>query len=400
MLIVTVALVEYAIQYCLSHSDLGHRVSLLTAGNFNKTSLFKLLRAAHSLFHGNPSKRGILAGYNTWQELRDHVEAETSGEGSGATDSPGLSLVVGLEETIASPDFHDTLKLCEEMVLDKGDEADADVVLTTTHQAKGLEWDRVVVVDDFNPPYSSRQSLLTKHWREEMFITYVAVTRAKKELIVGEGILTWLAAEMGLYRFYVSPTQGNDKCPVCLGIPLLDEGGEGDEEDRPKRSGLVVGYECVLAAGSFGVKITELMAKCKRPFGLKKDVVVCDICVRAWHGGDMAGTDTELTSFSRNLRRAFERDESTIAESTQHGVSIGPLRQRRSLSATYQYMDKQETNIVCSWAKDWSALSVVAAHEEEVLVEDQEDVDMDEYDDDGDDYIFEYLASQDGAGES
>lgn len=65
-----------------------------------------------------------------------------------------------------------------------------DVVISTAHRAKGLEWDYVVIGDDFPAP---KESLKTGEleWpsEEEMRLAYVAVTRARKGLSAGS--LEW-----------------------------------------------------------------------------------------------------------------------------------------------------------------------------------------------------------------
>jgi len=61
------------------------------------------------------------------------------------------------------------------------DKDDAEMVFSTTHKAKGLEFDRVTLTEDFvsiDPE--------DKNKREETNILYVAATRAKKSLILPE----------------------------------------------------------------------------------------------------------------------------------------------------------------------------------------------------------------------
>jgi superfamily I DNA/RNA helicase len=53
------------------------------------------------------------------------------------------------------------------------------VILTTAHKSKGLEFDNVVIADDFK--FSTTEDLL-KIPEQELNLLYVAVTRAKKKL--------------------------------------------------------------------------------------------------------------------------------------------------------------------------------------------------------------------------
>jgi len=64
-------------------------------------------------------------------------------------------------------------------------EGDGDrecVILSTVHQAKGLEWSIVFVVGLHDGGFPSVKSLKTDHEEEERRLFYVAVTRAKDEL--------------------------------------------------------------------------------------------------------------------------------------------------------------------------------------------------------------------------
>ncbi|KFX05882.1 hypothetical protein KP22_08450 [Pectobacterium betavasculorum] len=57
-------------------------------------------------------------------------------------------------------------------------EKDADVVVSTAHRSKGLEWDTVVLNDDFS---DITDPLLSEAARtDETNLQYVATTRARK----------------------------------------------------------------------------------------------------------------------------------------------------------------------------------------------------------------------------
>ena len=74
--------------------------------------------------------------------------------------------------------------------LSGGDEG-IDVVVTTAHRSKGLEWDNVKIYDDFWGPRIDKNTGETiMPSPEEMRLAYVAVTRAKKRL--DPGALDWV----------------------------------------------------------------------------------------------------------------------------------------------------------------------------------------------------------------
>ena len=71
-------------------------------------------------------------------------------------------------------------------------EREADITVSTAHRSKGLEWERVVLGDDFQDiadPLMSEQER-----RDETNLLYVAVTRARRTLVLNE-LMQQLAEE-------------------------------------------------------------------------------------------------------------------------------------------------------------------------------------------------------------
>jgi DNA helicase-2/ATP-dependent DNA helicase PcrA len=66
--------------------------------------------------------------------------------------------------------------------VEEGDEERERVILSTVHQAKGLEWNTVFVIGLNDGRFPSLKSLKTENDEEERRLFYVAVTRAKDEL--------------------------------------------------------------------------------------------------------------------------------------------------------------------------------------------------------------------------
>ena len=70
----------------------------------------------------------------------------------------------------------------EDVVANKTDEDDR-VILTTVHQAKGLEWNRIIVMGLSEGQFPSYRSTVTEEGaEEERRLFYVAITRARNEL--------------------------------------------------------------------------------------------------------------------------------------------------------------------------------------------------------------------------
>ena len=105
-------------------------------------------------------------------------------------------------------------------------ENDADVILSTVHQSKGLEFNNVKLSNDFIPlvttlntiyAYKSRSAL------EDYNILYVALTRGKKNLILNKELYCYLKIKKG-QRVYIS----NDGiCKTCNQDVLLKKYEEG-----------------------------------------------------------------------------------------------------------------------------------------------------------------------------
>ncbi|MCF7940839.1 MAG: ATP-binding domain-containing protein [Spirochaetia bacterium] len=62
----------------------------------------------------------------------------------------------------------------------------ASIILSTCHKGKGLEYDKVVIADDFRYPYQKIEG----RWEErsvpieELHLLYVAITRARREVVI------------------------------------------------------------------------------------------------------------------------------------------------------------------------------------------------------------------------
>ncbi len=122
-----------------------HKIFLKTSQSLQPDAIVTLLRDAHILYHNDSrsmSRNSLLRDFASWKDLVQRVEAEGSGETK-------LSLAVALGGLLASSDFLDQVALLETRFAPTEDAA--TVVLTTVHQAKGLEWDCVIVEDDFRP---------------------------------------------------------------------------------------------------------------------------------------------------------------------------------------------------------------------------------------------------------
>lgn len=153
----------------LSALDSGTSVGLVGGGQ----ALINVAWAATALKAGRPTDHEEFALFKNWAELLEYAN-------SG--DDPNLAMLVRIV------DEHGPAAI-EAAVSRAVDEEEADLVISTAHKAKGREWDKVRLTNDFAEP---KVALGEKAYpsREEMMLNYVAVTRAKAEL--DNGNLSWV----------------------------------------------------------------------------------------------------------------------------------------------------------------------------------------------------------------
>lgn len=140
----------------------GHKVALQA----DTARMMKFCQGAESLQQGK-AVYGIaeLAFFNHWDEVKEFSQ---SSDGSD------------LKTWVKLIDEHG-VKTMTNAISHLSDENNADYVVSTAHKAKGLEWGRVQIDDDFLYDIN-RQSV--KISPEELRLLYVACTRAKDVLDV------------------------------------------------------------------------------------------------------------------------------------------------------------------------------------------------------------------------
>src|SRR5262249_45322727 len=120
---------------------------------------------ARDLQEGRYAEHPDLSCFNTWTEVEQYVEQDEQGD--------EIKLLVelvnrfGVAVIIAALD-------------DMPDEGDADLIVSTAHKAKGLEWDRVRLADDF--VRVDKEGQPQEPTEQELRLQYVACTRARRHL--------------------------------------------------------------------------------------------------------------------------------------------------------------------------------------------------------------------------
>lgn len=129
-------------------------------------ALADAIRGAYDLYTDNYSKHPSFRDFEGWAQLR---------ELSGTEEGRSFRLIVDFVERYDRkvPEIVELLESSSE------DERQADVIISTAHKAKGREWDRVMLNDDFGF-YKNKAGDVDRP--EEANLLYVAMTRAMREL--------------------------------------------------------------------------------------------------------------------------------------------------------------------------------------------------------------------------
>lgn len=153
---------------------------------------------------GNYEFEKLLDIYNLWKNHKNKVKSEEIREFNSFEEAEKyaeeLDEVVLKRNCLFVRKYQDRLPGFIESIYRniKKQNINADTVFSTCHKAKGKEFDKVVVLDDFKYSYTKE----TTGWRpktsladDESHLIYVAITRAKKEVVIPDTlsqILTYL----------------------------------------------------------------------------------------------------------------------------------------------------------------------------------------------------------------
>lgn len=139
--------------------------------------LLRLLKGVEMLQGNQPSDVPEFFGFSNWQEVVQFSQSE---------DGESLRMLVSMVSQYGLSKLFGFLRAA----VDK--EELADVILTTTHKAKGREWDRVELLDDFVMQRKDKEGKPHPIDPEEFRILYVAMTRGKKEVQLPNTVVNFL----------------------------------------------------------------------------------------------------------------------------------------------------------------------------------------------------------------
>ncbi|MGI8753297.1 MAG: UvrD-helicase domain-containing protein [Acidimicrobiales bacterium] len=155
----------------LDAHDTGTKAHLVGGGK----EMLALARAAERMMDGQPSGHPELVAFKDWAAVRDYAESDPSGS--------DLAVAVRMIERYGPVGVVRAI----EAAVPAGS---AELVVSTAHKAKGLEWPRVQIGSDFRQPLDKRTLQPLPIPRAEAMLAYVSVTRAME--ILDTGGLAWI----------------------------------------------------------------------------------------------------------------------------------------------------------------------------------------------------------------
>lgn len=163
----------------------GKKVAVVGGGD----DVVAFARAAEELKTRGRSSHRDLFTFSSWLEVETYAEESHEGR--------DLKVWVGLIEKHGTDGLIKAMSACTTFGL-KGQDAveaerRADLLVSTAHGAKGMEWARVRISEDFEksrPKEDLRTGITPPLSRPEAMLAYVAVTRAKE--VLDRGGLAWV----------------------------------------------------------------------------------------------------------------------------------------------------------------------------------------------------------------
>lgn len=144
----------------IEYGQAGHKYYLDVSGGLKSLKDFAF--AAQDLQNGVATEHPELGAFADWEEVTEYA---ASNEGIDLRPMVNLINKYGTGAIFA---------VCANS-LDERHSDEADIQIVTAHRSKGLEWDRVLIFNDFPRPKDDDSKIALADLR----LAYVAVTRAR-----------------------------------------------------------------------------------------------------------------------------------------------------------------------------------------------------------------------------
>jgi hypothetical protein len=181
--------------------DAGRRVALAGGGQ----EIRQLAQAALELQARGRTGNPELAAFRSWGQVQAFVRTDTAGADLAASvrliDKHGPASVLAIVDRLSRP-------------------RRADLMVSTVHRAKGLEWENVQVAGDFKPVPATGPMA-----RADAMLAYVAVTRARTGL--DQTGLAWIGNHTPATRAAVASTITKE---ITMNKTVFDAGFDQDSD--------------------------------------------------------------------------------------------------------------------------------------------------------------------------
>jgi superfamily I DNA/RNA helicase len=145
------------------------------------SELRRLLDDVTYLKSGRPATNTIFFGFKDWKEVCEFADSE---------DGKHLQSFVRVIGSFGEEKLKHALDACVT------NEAEAEIVVTTAHKAKGREWDTTEIHSDFLSGWLRAPGRLDdEQSEEEARLLYVAITRCKHGLVISDELLSLIRRE-------------------------------------------------------------------------------------------------------------------------------------------------------------------------------------------------------------
>ena len=186
-------LILNAIEFITENSKVKH---IYFEGNINSytyaddgTSLYDVL----NLYNGKKSqiKDALIKGMKDIDELEDYIRK---------TEDKQLGMMLEMVKEYEN-EIYDIIKTIKSKHVDNADKHKAEIIFSTVHRCKGMEYDCVELVNDFiteekleklkneNKEFDEEFELSIPKLNEEINLLYVAVTRTKNKLKIHQDLM-------------------------------------------------------------------------------------------------------------------------------------------------------------------------------------------------------------------
>lgn len=153
------------IEQAMAAQGAGRKVAIVGG----TSDIKRFMEAAQDLMSGKSTSHPELALFKTWSDVLEYTNSDEGAD---------LKVMVRLIDVYGIPAI---LEVCRTSV----EEDSADLIVSTAHRAKGREWNKVRIANDFKAPEEGKEVS-----RSELMLMYVACTRA--QLVLDKSGVAWI----------------------------------------------------------------------------------------------------------------------------------------------------------------------------------------------------------------